>query len=287
MGAPPTPSARTLLVLGRVSNLPTVASNCLAGWLLGGAGSWDRLGWMCLGGSMLYIGGMYLNDAFDADFDRLKRRSRPIPAGLISEELVWQIGGGLTAAGFAVIALLGRGPALWGALTVAAVVLYDAAHKAVTFSPVLMAACRFFLFLAAAASGRNGLTGLAVWAAAALAGWIVGLSYVARREATPSAFSKWPLLSLSTPLALAMLADNGAWRGRAIVAALALVGWTGWCLRHVFVANPGNPGLTVSGLLAGICLVDWLAALPGPQVGAIFLLLFGLALLAQRRILAT
>ena len=33
---------RTLLVLGRVSNLPTVWSNCFAGWLLAGGGLWPE-----------------------------------------------------------------------------------------------------------------------------------------------------------------------------------------------------------------------------------------------------
>src|SRR5205823_9118705 len=76
----PTPYWRTLLILGRVSNLPTVWSNCLAGWLLGGGGS----GWMllvvCLGTTCLFLGGMFLNDAFDVEFDRqyrMERRSHP------------------------------------------------------------------------------------------------------------------------------------------------------------------------------------------------------------------
>ena len=72
---------RTLLILGRVSNLPTVWSNCLAGWWLAGAGSAGKLPLLLLGISAQYIGGMYLNDAFDADFDRQRRAARPIPSG--------------------------------------------------------------------------------------------------------------------------------------------------------------------------------------------------------------
>ena len=62
-------SLRTLLVLGRVSNLPTVWTNCLAGWLLGGGGDWTRFAWLCAGATLVYVGGMFLNDAFDAEFD--------------------------------------------------------------------------------------------------------------------------------------------------------------------------------------------------------------------------
>ena len=38
IGARQPSNLRTLLVLGRASNLPTVWSNCFAGWLLGGGG---------------------------------------------------------------------------------------------------------------------------------------------------------------------------------------------------------------------------------------------------------
>src|SRR5258706_9705876 len=81
----------TLLVLGRVSNLPTVWSNCLAGWWLSGGGNYWKLPLLLLGMSALYTGGMFLNDAFDADFDRQRRPSRPIPSGKITPEIVWRL----------------------------------------------------------------------------------------------------------------------------------------------------------------------------------------------------
>src|SRR5437899_1088645 len=64
---------RTLLVLGRISNLPTVWSNCLAAWLLAGGGPWSRFAILGTGASFLYTGGMFLNDAFDVEFDRKYR----------------------------------------------------------------------------------------------------------------------------------------------------------------------------------------------------------------------
>ena len=76
---------RALLVLGRVSNLPTVWSNCLAGWWLSGGGNFWKLPFLFFGAAFLYTGGMFLNDAFDAAFDRQRRSSRPIPSGKISE----------------------------------------------------------------------------------------------------------------------------------------------------------------------------------------------------------
>ena len=49
---------RALLILGRVSNLPTVWSNCLAGWLLGGGGEWGRFVVLCLGEMGREMGGV-------------------------------------------------------------------------------------------------------------------------------------------------------------------------------------------------------------------------------------
>src|SRR5476649_222894 len=80
---------RTLLILGRMSNLPTVWSNCLAGWWLSDGGNFWKLPLLLVGVSALYTGGMFLNDAFDADFDQQRRVSRPIPSGQISVETVW------------------------------------------------------------------------------------------------------------------------------------------------------------------------------------------------------
>ena len=54
------------LRLGRISNLPTVWTNVLAGALLAGGGLADvRVPLLMLALSMFYLGGMFLNDAFD------------------------------------------------------------------------------------------------------------------------------------------------------------------------------------------------------------------------------
>ena len=42
--------------------------------------------------SLFYVGGMYLNDAFDAQFDAQHRLERPIPSGAIRVETVWGLG---------------------------------------------------------------------------------------------------------------------------------------------------------------------------------------------------
>lgn len=287
MGDSRRPSARTLLVLGRVSNLPTVWSNCLCGWLLAGGGSPVRLLVLCLAASLLYVGGMYLNDAFDSAFDRQHRRDRPIPSGAIDESLVWRLGGGMLGLGTLPLLFFSIPTALLTLCLVGCIVLYDAVHKAVAFSPVIMSGCRFFLLLVAASAADLGVTGLAVWTALALAGWIIGLSYVARRESTKGPLAAWPLPVLALPLVLAVLVNNGPLRWRGIALATLVAAWAFLCLRHTFTTTQRNLGRTVSGLLAGICLVDWLAAPPDLTASIAFLGCFAAALLFQRIIPAT
>lgn len=287
MRKPAAPTFRTLLLLGRVSNLPTVWSNCLAGWLMGGAGSLFQLTILGLASSAMYLGGMFLNDACDAAFDRQHRRERPIPSGAISHGLVWKIGFGLVGLGWVMLFVLGWPTGILGTFLAISILVYDFVHKAISFSPILMAFCRFFLFLASVSAGMTGVNGLAVWSAIALWGWIVGLSYIARRESTMNSLRHWPLAVLSFPLILAWLANGGVGNWRAQSLSLLLILWACWCLRHILVEANRNLGLTVSGLLAGICLVDWLAVAPDPSLGIVFLLLFLGALAAQRLIPAT
>jgi hypothetical protein len=281
------PSVRTLLVLGRASNLPTVWSNCLAAWILAEGGNWTRFLALTVGATLLYLGGMYLNDAFDEDFDRQHRRERPIPNGQIKAALVWQIGFGLLSAGFLCVAWLGSLTAVLAVLLVAAILLYDWLHKMVALSPVLMALCRVFLFLMAASATEWGLNGISVWSGLALGCYIVGLSYVAKKESLPGVLQFWPLLFLAAPLLLGWLVNDYNHRLSGIGLMLVLVIWVATRLRYLFRAADRNVGYCVSGLLAGIVLTDLLAVGLSWQSALVFGLLFLAALLFQRFIPAT
>ena len=284
---PPNSFLRTLLVLGRVSNLPTVWTNCLAGWMLGGGGSPRPLWFLIPGASRLYVGGMYLNDAFDARHDRQRRAERPIPLGNIRESTVWGLGFIQMLIGWALLVMLGFLPALLSSVLVGTILWYDAVHKRVSWSPVIMASCRVLLFLTAAATGSDGVTGLALWSAIVLGGWIVGLSFVARRESAENpSIPGWPFLFLALPAFLGYLANEGAWRRNAWILIALVAAWAIRCIRFSRI-HPPQIGKTVGGLIAGVCLVDWLAVNPGPFDGLWFAASFGLALLAQRLVPST
>src|SRR5260221_10868060 len=137
---------RTLLVLGRASNLPTVWSNCLAGWCLAGRGNLEHLPLLLAGAPLLYLGGMFLNDAFDADFDSEHRRERPIPSGAITLKSVWRIGLALLAAGAPRPFALRTPPGLLRILLVVFILSSHAVPKTITLSPAVVAPPPLLLF---------------------------------------------------------------------------------------------------------------------------------------------
>ena len=279
---------RTLLVLGRVSNLPTVWSNCVAGWWLGDGGEAYLFALLCAGAAFLYLGGMYLNDAFDAQFDQQHRPERPIPSGAISAEAVWQWGLSWLGLGLLCLGLLGVTTLILAVLLAGCIFIYDALHKIFAFSPILMAACRFFLVLAAASATPLGVTGLSIWSALVLASYVVGLSYLARGESTNAPLRYLPCLFLAAPLVLALVVNRGESQLKGALLCVILVLWALRCLRFVFWSEQRNVGRCVAGLLAGIVLVDLLAVGGGNLVVGLALAgLFALALLLQRFVPAT
>ena len=279
---------RTLLLLGRVSNLPTVWSNCLAGWMLGGGGVPSDLALLIGAATAMYVGGMFLNDAMDVNFDRQHRPERPIPSGRITLGEVWIYGMGLLVVGVLVFGLFSRTSLILSIYLFTSILIYDLVHKALVISPVLMALCRVFLFLLAASVGATGINGLTLWLAMALGLYVVGLSYVAKSESNGGLLRYWPCLALLAPIGLGLLVNQGDYRPAGNVLAVVVLLWIGRSLYATFWAPQRNIGKTVSQLLAGIALVDLLALGGGTfPTPLIFAGLFVLALLFQRFIPAT
>jgi 4-hydroxybenzoate polyprenyltransferase len=284
------PQLRTTLILGRVSNLPTVWSNCLAGWWLSGGGNFWKLSLLLLGMSALYTGGMFLNDAFDADFDQQRRTARPIPSGKISLETVWHFGWAWLALGVLCLLFLGKIAGVLAIILAVCILIYNAVHKFITASPWLMGLCRFWVYVIAGTTGTSGLDGWPIWCGAAMALYVVGLSYVARRESYRGTVPRWPLIFLATPIVLAMFMNEGEARKPAMFLSLILALWSAHCVRTIFQVGETSVGRIVSGLLAGIIFVDWLAV--APQIAytlgsVVFLALFGVTIIFQRFIPAT
>jgi 4-hydroxybenzoate polyprenyltransferase len=284
--------ARDALILGRVSNLPTLWSNVLAGAALSGAAiATEVLAPLLLALSLLYIAGMYLNDAFDAAIDRAERPERPIPAGRVTVRAVF-IAGFALPAGLAMVIVLaavtGRGaaPVVAALALAAAIVFYDVHHKANRFSPVVMGLCRALVYVTAALILAPHQP--ALWPAAAmLLSYLVGLTYAAREEHLGQLRHLWPLAFLSAPLLYALPAATES--ALAAVLLLLLAGWLALAVRRLRRRAAGDVPRAVAALLAAICLIDAIviAGQGLPLLALVTAALFPLTLVAQRVIPAT
>jgi 4-hydroxybenzoate polyprenyltransferase len=144
---------------------------------------------------LLYLAGMALNDAFDAEIDARDRPARPIPSGRISSPSAAKLGlyllaSGICAAWFASFASGNWLPGIVGSLLAGCVVLYDGVVKKTIAAPFAMGGCRFLnvlLGMSLAAAPRWPFqpswnpTELAI--ALGIGIFIAGLTWFARGEA--------------------------------------------------------------------------------------------------------
>jgi 4-hydroxybenzoate polyprenyltransferase len=281
---------RVALVLGRVSNLPTVLSNVLAGIALSGlVPSGDAIA--AIAGTTLalvlfYVGGMYLNDAFDAEIDAHERPTRPIPRGDADRLTVFVLGFELLGLGLLLTAAFGRTPGFAGIALGLAIVLYNAVHKFTATAPVLMGLCRLLCYGTAAAMAGGDLDApLLLAGAVGLFCHVVGLTYAARQEAYGGLGAVWPLAVLAVPLLIAFDAALEPLQTEALAFAVSLFVAVAVGVFYLLRRAPGDVPHAVGVLIAAIALYDaTLVAAFGESVAAIVAALCFPATLALQRI---
>lgn len=295
----PVSRARVYLRLGRISNLPTVWTNVLAGVALapprvpGAPMRPASVALLALAMSLFYVGGMFLNDAFDRKIDARERPERPIPAGHVTAGEVFAAGYAFLAAGLALVALHtrlyggGEAPVVSAALLGGAILLYDAWHKRNPVSPLLMALCRVLVYVTAAiaTSGRLGLPVLG--GALSLLFYLVGLTAIAKQENLRSARSLAALGFMAVPL---IYTAGAAVTGVAGLAAYAaLVACVAYAVRILRGDSKDRIPRAVVTLIAGISLLDaaLLAGRGAPVAAALAMLAFPLTLGLQRYVRGT
>lgn len=287
---------KTALQLGRVSNLPTVWTNTLAGATLCAAPAVGAEFGVMLGAfSLFYVGGMFLNDAFDAAYDAAHRPERPIPSGEVSRAEVFGYGFGLMTAGIALLLWIGLAfeprtgiwPALGGVALAAMITFYDAYHKNNLFGPVVMGLCRVLVYVAAGLCYSVMLPAELWIGAAAMLCYLIGLTYIAKQENLGSVKNLWPLLFLAAPVAYA------AWlmqtQGAVVWYWLLFSSWTLVALWFLRRRMPGDIPRAVVSLIAGISLLDAVLIAGGGSTALAVVALagFGSTLMLQRYIAGT
>jgi 4-hydroxybenzoate polyprenyltransferase len=275
---------RMFLGLSRISGLPTVWSNCLAGWWLGGAENQQRLPFLMVATSLLWLGGSFLNDAFDAEFDRTHHPARPIPSGVITRGAVWRWGLVWLIAGSLALLWIGEVPWGLGLGLILCILLHDTLHKWAAIAPIFLGLCRCFLYLTAAATAAHGVTGWAIWCGLALALYVSGTAFATRpRGRGLGALAFWPALLLAAPVVLALVMNAEAYRQGALLLGAVAGLWVVRALRYAWWTSGEEQAKAAPDLFAGIVLVDWLAVADAPrELSCILLGLFGLTVLLQR-----
>jgi hypothetical protein len=284
------------LRLGRVSNLPTVWTNVCAGVVLSGAAVSAQLTLLLvISLSLFYVGGMFLNDAFDERFDRRDQPYRPIPAGEVTSAMVFFYGFGLLALGLVILFVIGymtpagsgwRAPAA-GALLAAAIVLYDAWHKANPVGPLIMGLCRLLVYLTAGLAAAGALPQRLVLAAVVSLCYLIGLTYVAKQESLRRVDNVWPLLFLAVPFAYGLpLAIESL---TVLILYLLLFAAVIWALTFLFRPVVPDVRHAIMLLIAGISLLDglFMAGQGAPIFAAAGVAGFLLTLTFQRFIAGT
>lgn len=284
------------LRLGRVSNLPTVWTNVLAGLVLGGthiAGSLYAL--LGLAFSLLYVAGMYLNDAFDREIDARERPERPIPSGLVAPNTVFGFGFLLLAGGLVLLMMIGfghpdgtgwRGP-LAGAALAGAILVYDAWHKGNPLSPLLMGFCRMLVYIGAAVAASTLLSREVIVAALVSLSYLIGLTYAAKQETLTHIENLWPLGFLAVPIVYALSVAASGFAG--LLFAAAFLVWLAHALSFLLGRGKRDVGRAVVSLIAGICLLDavFIVGAGEPGWAGLAAGAFLLTLALQRRIAGT
>ena len=259
-----------LLATARVANVPSVVSNVVLGMVLGILHSdsaaidipLPRVAMLLVAAVLLYVSGNFLNDWADRKWDVAHRPERALPRGLFSGRTYLTIATATGLMGVTLATLAGFHSGIAAAVIVGSIMIYTWFHKRSPWAVIPMGLCRALLPVMGSLLFFPYVDG--IWPVSlALLCYIMGLSLSARYESMAAPPKRIAVLARALLLATAVcvtlgLRDFYPDRWSVLAGALPYLLWTSYCLRY---RRHSVPSL-VSGLLAGIPLVDWMALLP-------------------------
>ncbi|MGJ8673931.1 UbiA family prenyltransferase [Rubritalea sp.] len=296
-----------ILATGRISNLPTVWCNVLVAFLivqlpalqLSGIAhttfSLTLLIATCLAASCLYVGGCFLGDAVDVEFDLAHKPDRPIPMGRLTRQSVYTWATTLISTGVilpsAYLYLSSKEfylyPLLASLALAGVIIAYSLWHKRSPWIGLpLIGACRFFLVIFGASIAVNQtpiesavgtLSSSCIpfsiyFFASAVGIYTICFASVARSESSPNPIT-WRKVLISVMLLLPLIAQPTlglySWYDSnahlhdtyyilfkyTYVSIAALLLYLIWMVAAFRKINT-NKGKFVSMSLAGFCLLD-------------------------------
>jgi hypothetical protein len=247
-------SAEAWLALARVSNTPTVVTNTVAGAVLAtAAAGFGTVVLVAVAMALFYTAGMVLNDVLDVEVDRRERPERPLPSGAVSVRAAVVAVAALFVVGSVLLLVAAVQAFLVGLGLIALIVLYDAWHKGNVLSPVLMGGCRGLVYVIAALAVVESVP-WEVWGGAGLLlVYIVGLTAVAKAEATGRS-PAWPAVAVLAPVPYFIAVSPS------LATVLLAVAFAVWTLATLYrMRKDHRIGPAVARLIAGVALFDAVA----------------------------
>jgi len=267
----------------------------LAGAILAGASvSFLNAGLLLLAMSLAYIGGMFLNDAYDHKIDAVERPERPIPSGDISVSMVYGMGYALlgicvvlviinteltsTSLSYAVLSVMAL---------IASIVVYNIWHKENPLSPFIMGLCRMFVYITTGYSLMPEPAADLFIAALVTLSYLIGLTYIAKKENDNRFSSLWPIAFLVAPVIFGLVHSPSSPPTLLFTALFAI--WLLYSLQFLLNSAKRNVPKSVISMIAGISLVDaiYVSAMGVPILGIAALVMFALTLFLQRYVAGT
>ena len=278
---PPPGALRAHLELLRLPNVFTAMADVLLGfWFTHDAfdlGRTDVLLLLVAASGSLYLAGMVLNDVFDVEQDTAERPGRPIPSGRISLGRARGIGWTLLIVGVVLgwtVSLL-TGDVRSGLVASALAVLvfaYDAVLKRTPLGPLAMGGCRMLNVLLGMSAFSGAWESYHLVVAGGLGLYIVGVTWLARREASASSRAQLAAATVVMMAGIALAASYPGWEDSIPLQAAvdvkeslsqwqwmmgllaALIGWR--CLRAVLNPTPKQVQAAVKNSLLSLVILD-------------------------------
>src|SRR5258708_24088543 len=261
------------LSLARISNSPTVVSDSLAGAALaGGLHFRFQLVTVALAMVLFYTAGMYLNDLLDYAIDARERPERQLPSGKISRFEALFVTILLFALGSLFLFYAGPLPFVSGLVLILAIIGYDAWHKTNPLSPLLMAFCRFLVYLTAFLSVSQTMATIRsmLIPGCLLFLYTVGLTYIAKTENKVSALNIGIVATIFLPTLYFLFHSSQL----AFLLVLCFTAWAIYSVSFAYRSPKRQIGRAVRQLIAAMALLDALVlARTGSLPGVILALL--------------
>jgi 4-hydroxybenzoate polyprenyltransferase len=268
---------RSLLATARLPNVPSVVSNVWLGIALAAFHSgFDETRenalaavLLSLAGVLLYVSGNFLNDWYDREWDMKNRPERALPQRLFNAKCYLAVAIITVGLGIALATFVHLRSGMTAAAIAFFILIYTRWHKGAVWPVIPMGICRAllpvmgwlaFTKVSFTVSSPEPLVFIGAHALGLLV-YVAGLSLSARYEsmAEPPAGA----LFFSRALFIAAGLLMTLWWVPKVpqLAILGLIPYAVWLVICVSVYRRPIPKF-VSGLLAGIPLVDWIATLP-------------------------